>query len=49
MILEHQTLDLFGKMLFEKAKLRSPFHVPNPMPHEACFVYILEGNMVSVS
>ena len=44
MILEHKTFDLFGKMLFEKAILDAPGNRPIPMPDEACFLYILNGN-----
>lgn len=49
MVLEHKTLDLFGKMLFEKAVIRPPFRKPNPMPEEACFLYILNGAASTVS
>ncbi|MBV6442616.1 MAG: AraC family transcriptional regulator [Haliscomenobacteraceae bacterium CHB4] len=49
MVLEHKTLDLFGKMLFEKAVIRPPFRRPNPMPNEACFLYILKGGVRTVS
>lgn len=49
MVLEHKTLDLFGKMLFEKAVIRPPFRKPNPMPEEACFLYILQGGASTVS
>ncbi len=43
MILKRQTLDLFGKMLFETATVCPPLSLPNHMPNEACFVYIIQG------
>ncbi len=43
MILEHKTLELHDKMLFEKARIRPPVKRPYPMPNEACFLYILKG------
>lgn len=49
MILEHRTIDLYGKMLFEKASIKAPFKKPTPMPNEACFLYILEGDYRAIS
>lgn len=49
MIIEHKTLDLFGKMLFETMVLTPPFQKPNPMPDEACFLYVIEGAYDSTS
>ncbi|MGL1887586.1 MAG: AraC family transcriptional regulator [Reichenbachiella sp.] len=49
MILEHKKLDLFGKMLFETMVLMPPFQKPNPMPDEACFLYVMEGAYDSTS
>lgn len=43
MILAHETLSLYDKMLFEKAIIQAPFQKANPMTNEACFLYILEG------
>lgn len=43
MIIEHQQLNLSKKMIFEKAVLCPPFRIPNSMPNEACFIYVLEG------
>lgn len=43
MFLEHQTLDLFNKMLFEKAQIRPPVRKPFPMLNEACLLYIMKG------
>lgn len=36
-------------MLFEKIVLKPPFKKSNPMPNEACFLYILEGAYDSIS
>ena len=49
MRVEHKTLFLFGKLLFEKAVLRTPFSRPVPMPNEACFLYLLDGEYNSVA
>ena len=43
MIIDHKTFDLYGKMVFEKAIIKAPFSVPNPMPDEACFLYVRKG------
>ncbi|WP_420574168.1 helix-turn-helix domain-containing protein [Kordia sp.] len=43
MILAHETLSLYDKMLFEKAIVQAPFQKANPMTNEACFLYVLEG------
>ncbi len=44
MILDHKQFDLYNKMIFERAVLKAPFKVPNAMPNEACFLYVLEGS-----
>ena len=49
MILAHQTLELFDKMLFERATLCPPFKRQVPMPNEACFLYVLDGGYHSYS
>lgn len=43
MVLEHKKLDLFQKMIFEKARLKAPYQIANAMPNEACFLYVLKG------
>jgi AraC-like DNA-binding protein len=45
MIVERKRYELFGKKIFEKLIIKSPFKIPNPMPDEACFLYILEGQI----
>ncbi|HED38107.1 MAG TPA: AraC family transcriptional regulator [Ignavibacteria bacterium] len=49
MIVEYKTIELFGKMLFEKVILIPPFKKKNPMPNEACFLYIMDGEYNSIS
>ena len=49
MILEHKTIHLFGHLLFEKAIIVPPFARSNPMPNEACFLYVLDGTYQSIS
>lgn len=49
MIIDYKRIDLFGKMLFEKAVIKPPFKKPNPMPDEACFLHIREGGYKSIS
>lgn len=45
MILERKKYELFGKTIFEKLTIQAPFKIPNPMPDEACFLYMLEGQI----
>ena len=49
MVIQHRKLDLFGKLLFESMVLIPPFQKPNPMPEEACFLYVIEGVYDSTS
>jgi AraC family transcriptional regulator, exoenzyme S synthesis regulatory protein ExsA len=49
MVIEYKTIELFGKMLFEKVILIPPFKKTNPMANEACFLYIMEGEYNSIS
>jgi len=49
MILEHKTINLYGKLLFEIAKAVPPIRLPNIMNDEACFLYVLEGKCTAVS
>lgn len=45
MITERKQYQLFGKIIFEKVTIEAPFKIPNPMPNEACFLYMLEGQI----
>ncbi len=49
MIIEYNRIDLFGKLLFEKAIIRPPLRKPNPMVNEACFLHVREGVYQSIS
>lgn len=49
MIIEYKTIELFGKMLFERVILIPPFKKPNAMSNEACFLYIIDGEYNSIS
>ena len=49
MVIEHKTIELFGKMIFEKAVIKAPFTKPNLMPDEACFLYVVKGEYNSIS
>jgi len=48
-VIEHRTLNLFEKKVFEKAVVTPPFKRQNPLPNEACFLYVLEGGNNSYS
>jgi AraC-like DNA-binding protein len=45
MILDHKTYDLFGKTLIQKMVLKPPFQFTFPVTDNACFLYLLEGEM----
>lgn len=49
MVIEHRTIQLWGKKVFEKVVVKPPFRNPNPLPEEACFLYVLEGGNRSFS
>lgn len=45
MITERKQYQLFGNIIFEKVTIEAPFKIPNPVPNEACFLYMLEGQV----
>ncbi|PWL40454.1 AraC family transcriptional regulator [Flagellimonas aquimarina] len=49
MIIDYKRIDLFGKMLFERAVIKPPIKRPNPMNNEACFLHIRQGKYNSIS
>ncbi len=49
MVVEHRVINLFEKKVFEKAIVTPPFKRQNPLPNEACFLYVLEGGNNSYS
>lgn len=44
MIKGHQHFDLFDKLIFERVLLKPPMRAAGIMPHEACFIYAVNGN-----
>jgi AraC-like DNA-binding protein len=45
MVIERKRYELFDRAIFEKLTIQAPFKIPNPMPDEACFLYMLEGQI----
>jgi AraC-like DNA-binding protein len=45
MIIDHKTYDLFGKTVIQKIVLKPPFKFTFPVSDNACFLYMLEGEM----
>lgn len=46
MIIDYKEIDLFGEPLMSWGVVKTPFRISNPMPNEACFAYILEGESI---
>ncbi len=49
MIVNHHVIKLFDKKIFERGLVKPPFKNLNPMPNEACLLYVLEGSNNSYS
>ncbi len=49
MFLEHKSLDLFGHALVVTAIVQGPMSIPNNMANEACYIFVKEGTMHSIS
>ncbi len=49
MIIEHKTIELFDKKVFEKIVVSDKLKNHNPIPNEGCFFYILDGINNSIS
>lgn len=45
MIIDHKKYDLFGKSLMQKIVIKPPFQFTIPIADNACFFYMLEGDM----
>jgi AraC-like DNA-binding protein len=45
MIVDHKQYDLFGKTLIRKMVLKAPFTYTFPVADNACFLYMLQGEM----
>lgn len=49
MIIEHKTIDLWAKPLLSWVTMETPMQQSVPLPSEACFAYIMEGDNHSLS
>lgn len=49
MIIEHKTIDLWDRSLFTWVTLETPMEQSVPLPSEACFAYIMEGDNHALS
>jgi AraC-like DNA-binding protein len=45
MVIDYKKFDLFGKSFIQKVVLKPPFEFAFPVAEQACFLYILEGEM----
>jgi len=45
MVIDYKKIDLFGKAFIQKIVLKSPFEFAFPVAEQACFLYMLEGEM----
>jgi len=44
MIIDHKTIELFDKPLFTWVTIETPMKGPVPLPSDACFAYIVDGD-----
>ncbi|WP_240723620.1 AraC family transcriptional regulator [Flavobacterium sp. J27] len=45
MVLDYKKIDLFGKTFIQKVDLEPPFEFDFPVEKQACFLYMVKGNM----
>lgn len=45
MVVDYQKIDLFGKSFIQKVVLKPPFQFAFPVADQACFLYLLKGEM----
>ena len=45
MVIDYKKIDLFGKQFIQKVVLQPPFDFTFPVAEQACFLYMLEGEM----
>lgn len=45
MVTEYKKFDLFGKTIIQKVDLKPPFEYAFPVAEQACFLYMLKGDM----
>ena len=43
MVKHHQTITLYGKLLFERIEITQPHSKPNLIPKEGCLLFLMEG------
>lgn len=46
MVLDYKKIELFGKTFIQKVDLKPPFEYVFPVAEQACFLYMLKGEMV---
>lgn len=49
MVIDYKKIELFGKQLIQKVVLESPFDFSFPITEQACFLYMLDGDMQYLS
>ncbi|PSK93531.1 helix-turn-helix domain-containing protein [Taibaiella chishuiensis] len=49
MVIDYKKMDLYGKSFIQKVVLKTPFEFVFPVAEQACFLYMLEGEMVYTS
>ena len=49
MLIYHKALELFGEPVVETAIMEGSMTFPRSMPNEACYIFMKEGSMISVS
>lgn len=45
MVIDYKKIDLFGRAFIQKVVLKPPFEFAFPVSEQACFLYMLEGEM----
>jgi len=49
MIIKHKTIELLGEPLFTWVTIKTPLWPSVPLPADACFAYIIDGDNQSLS
>ncbi|MUV04560.1 helix-turn-helix domain-containing protein [Flavobacterium rakeshii] len=49
MVIDYKKIELFGKQLIQKVVLEPPFDFSFPIAQQACFLYMLDGDMQYLS
>lgn len=45
MIIDYKKMDLYGKSFIQKVVLKPPFDFAFPVAEQACFLYMIQGEM----